>query len=210
MFVPMQVPRTPASPVRSLLKLGAQVPPDAEQHQAIEAVKDLRIQDHMLGVANEAAAIRAASAWLADEPPDGRDGRRYVTVSNRRGQRSVRRRQRRVQSAPRAPFSRIHTPLTKCVPISTKFGRVLPLWPKSDRNRADSGRARPNLARCLPELDHIRQTPRTLGQIRAELAYVASGMSFVATLQHEPRGSPVHMRQHLWPVVLCAMPAVMA
>ena len=60
------------SPLRSLLKPGAEFPPNAEQLRAIEEMKTLVCEAHVLAVPDEEAAIRAAAAWLAGEPPVGR------------------------------------------------------------------------------------------------------------------------------------------
>lgn len=60
------------APVRQVLKPGEAFPPNAEQLAAIEAVKELLLEDNLLAFRDEAAALTAANAWLADEPPTGR------------------------------------------------------------------------------------------------------------------------------------------
>ena len=45
---------------------------DASQLAAIEALKGALEESHVLQVPDEAAAIEAASAWLAGLPPAGR------------------------------------------------------------------------------------------------------------------------------------------
>lgn len=57
------------SPLRAPVKPKAHFPPKEEQLKAIEAVKNLLMEGTTLAVPDEAAAIRAAIAWLADEPP---------------------------------------------------------------------------------------------------------------------------------------------
>ena len=59
-----------AHPLRPLLKPGAQFPPNEEQRQAIERLKELMIEQHLLTVPDEAAAIAAAAAWNAGMPPE--------------------------------------------------------------------------------------------------------------------------------------------
>ena len=61
-----------AHPLRALLKPGAKFPPNAEQLRAIEGLKDLLVETHRLAVPDERAAIAAAAAWLAGDPPRGR------------------------------------------------------------------------------------------------------------------------------------------
>lgn len=39
--------------------------------EAMKAANDLLVEDHLLAMPDEAAAIKAAHAWLADELPDG-------------------------------------------------------------------------------------------------------------------------------------------
>ena len=58
-------------PLRALLKADAVFPPNAEQRAAIEAMKKLVIEDHLLAVPDEQAAIKAARAWMAGDPPAG-------------------------------------------------------------------------------------------------------------------------------------------
>ena len=60
------------APLRALLKPGAIFPPNAEQQAAIQALKDLLTSDTVLGVADEEAAIVAACAWIAGDPPAAR------------------------------------------------------------------------------------------------------------------------------------------
>jgi hypothetical protein len=61
-----------ASPLRALLKTGAAYPPNEEQLDAIEKLKELVLEHHRLCVPDEAAAIEAANAWLSGAPPAGR------------------------------------------------------------------------------------------------------------------------------------------
>ena len=61
-----------ADPLRSLLKPGAKFPPNETQNLALEALKELVLEHHLLCVPDEAAAIEAANAWLSGEPPAGR------------------------------------------------------------------------------------------------------------------------------------------
>ena len=61
-----------AAPLRPLLKPNASWPMDASQLAAIEALKGALEESHVLQVPDEAAAIEAASAWLAGLPPAGR------------------------------------------------------------------------------------------------------------------------------------------
>lgn len=46
-------------------------PPNEEPLAANEAVNELFVEDHLLAVPDEAAALEASNAWL-DEPPAGR------------------------------------------------------------------------------------------------------------------------------------------
>ena len=59
------------APLRALLKKDAVFPPNEEQLQAIEDMKKLVVEDHLLAVPDEQAAIAAARAWMAGEPPAG-------------------------------------------------------------------------------------------------------------------------------------------
>ena len=61
-----------ASPLRPLLKPGALFPPSQEQRQAIDGIKDLILEDHVLAVPDEFAAITAANRWLSKAAPEGR------------------------------------------------------------------------------------------------------------------------------------------
>ena len=61
-----------AHPLRALLRPGAEFPPNPEQVKAIEGLKKLMLEQHLLAVSDEAAAIAAASAWLPGRPPEGR------------------------------------------------------------------------------------------------------------------------------------------
>ena len=54
------------------LKPGAVFPPNEEQRAALEGLKAIMQEAHVLAVPDEAAAIKAASAWLAGDPPVGR------------------------------------------------------------------------------------------------------------------------------------------
>ena len=73
-----------AAPLRPLLKPGAVWPPNEVLQAAIQALKDVLVESHVLQVPDEAAAIEAASACLAGLPPAGRayevgaDGCGYV------------------------------------------------------------------------------------------------------------------------------------
>ena len=58
-------------PLRALLKTDAVFPPNAEQLAAIEAMKKLVAEDHLLAVPDEQAAIIAARAWNCGDPPAG-------------------------------------------------------------------------------------------------------------------------------------------
>ena len=51
-----------ADPLRVFLKPGASFPPNAEQVKAIEGLKELVVEQHLLYVPDEAAAIEAANA----------------------------------------------------------------------------------------------------------------------------------------------------
>ena len=61
-----------ASPLRVLLRPGAKFPPNEEQLKAIEEIKKLVLEDHVLAVPDEFAAITAANRWLQGEAPGGR------------------------------------------------------------------------------------------------------------------------------------------
>ena len=61
-----------AHPIRPLLKPGARFPPNDEQQKAIDALKKLVVETHVLHVPDEEAAIRAAYAWQNGEPPEGK------------------------------------------------------------------------------------------------------------------------------------------
>ena len=58
-------------PLRALLKADAKFPPNQVQLDAIAAMKKLVVEDHLLAVPDERAAIAAAKAWMAGEPPCG-------------------------------------------------------------------------------------------------------------------------------------------
>ena len=60
------------APLRELLKADASFPPKPEHEAAIAAMKKLVVDTHVLAVPDEAAAIQAATAWLAGLPPEGR------------------------------------------------------------------------------------------------------------------------------------------
>ena len=49
-----------AAPLRALLKPGTVFPPNDEQLAAIEAIKELLVEDHTLAVPDKATAIAAA------------------------------------------------------------------------------------------------------------------------------------------------------
>ena len=59
-------------PLRALLKADAVFPPNAEQKKAIDAIKDLLVEEHQLAVPDEHAAVLASAAWLEGRPPEGR------------------------------------------------------------------------------------------------------------------------------------------
>jgi hypothetical protein len=61
-----------AAPLRDLPKPGALFPPNEEQLLAIEGLKELVLEDHVLAVPDEFAVITAASRWLQNEVPGGR------------------------------------------------------------------------------------------------------------------------------------------
>jgi len=58
--------------LRALLKPGAVFPPNPEQLKAIEQLKQLILDDHVLAVPDEMDAILAANRWLGGQPPAGR------------------------------------------------------------------------------------------------------------------------------------------
>ena len=60
------------TPLRELLRPTGKFPPNAAQLAAIEGLKDLVNEMHLLYVPDEAAAIEAAQAWCAGLPPAGR------------------------------------------------------------------------------------------------------------------------------------------
>ncbi len=60
-----------ATPLRGL-KPGAHFPPNEARLQAIEALKELALEDHVLAVPGEFAAITAANRWIQNEAPGGR------------------------------------------------------------------------------------------------------------------------------------------
>ena len=51
-----------AAPLRDLLRPKAVFPPNGEQQRAIQGLKDLLVEDHLLAVPDEAAAIAVANA----------------------------------------------------------------------------------------------------------------------------------------------------
>ena len=61
-----------AAPLRDLLKPSAVFPPNQEQKDAIDGLKELVLEDHVLAVPGEFAAITAANKWLQQEAPGGR------------------------------------------------------------------------------------------------------------------------------------------
>ena len=61
-----------SAPLRPVLKPGAAFPPNQEELKAIEDLKELIVEDHLLAVPDESAAIAAANAWLSGSPPAGR------------------------------------------------------------------------------------------------------------------------------------------
>ena len=61
-----------SSPLRPLLRKGAVFPPNEAQLDALDALKNLVMEQHRLCVPDEAAAIEAANAWLSNQPPAGR------------------------------------------------------------------------------------------------------------------------------------------
>jgi hypothetical protein len=58
--------------LRRLVKKGAVFPPTPEEYAAIEELKLLILEDHVLAVPDEFAAITAANAWLQGRPPGSR------------------------------------------------------------------------------------------------------------------------------------------
>ena len=62
------------TPLRALLKPDAVFPPNEEQQKAIQGLKDLVEETHVLAVPDEASAIMAATAWLTGKevPSDAR------------------------------------------------------------------------------------------------------------------------------------------
>ena len=58
--------------MRPLLKPGAIFPPSEEQRWAIDGIKKLILEDHVLAVPDEFAAITAANRWLSKAAPEGR------------------------------------------------------------------------------------------------------------------------------------------
>ena len=58
-----------SAPLRELLKPDAVFPPNPAQLKSIEDLKALALETHVLFVPDEAAAIAAATAWLAGLPP---------------------------------------------------------------------------------------------------------------------------------------------
>ena len=59
------------APLRPLLKADAVFPPNKEQLQAIEEMKKLVVEDHLLAVPDERSAIMAAQAFMNGDPPVG-------------------------------------------------------------------------------------------------------------------------------------------
>ena len=59
------------APLRALLKADAVWPMTREQLAAVEGLKGLVMEDHVLAVPNEQAAILAARAWQNGDPPAG-------------------------------------------------------------------------------------------------------------------------------------------
>ena len=58
--------------MRELLRPTARFPPNEIQLEALEEIKKLVLEDHVLAVPDEFAAITAANRWLQDEAPGGR------------------------------------------------------------------------------------------------------------------------------------------
>lgn len=69
-------------PLRALLKADAVFPPSAEHLAAIEALKMLVVEDHLLAVPDEQAAIEAARARLNGDAPVGRPYEMGADTSN--------------------------------------------------------------------------------------------------------------------------------
>ena len=61
-----------AHPLRALLKQGAEWPMNDEQKAAVQSLKDLILDAHVLAVPDEAAAILAANSWQTGSVPEGR------------------------------------------------------------------------------------------------------------------------------------------
>ena len=61
-----------ADPLRDFLRPMARFPPNEIQLKAIEEIKKLVLEDHVLAVPDELAAITAANRWLQGEAPGGR------------------------------------------------------------------------------------------------------------------------------------------
>ena len=59
------------APLRPLLKADAVFPPNKAQLDAIEMMKKLVVEDHIVAVPDEKAAIAAARAWMNGDPPTG-------------------------------------------------------------------------------------------------------------------------------------------
>ena len=72
-----------ASPLRELLRPTARFPPNEAQLKAIEEIKKLVLEDHVLAVPDEFAAITAANRWLQDEAPGGRTYEMAADTSGR-------------------------------------------------------------------------------------------------------------------------------
>ena len=60
------------APSRALLKPDVLWPLNPDQLKSIQGLEDLLKETHTLAVPDEAAAIRAAAAWLAGASPEGR------------------------------------------------------------------------------------------------------------------------------------------
>ena len=59
------------APLRPLLKADAVFPPNQAQLDAIEMMKKLVVEDHMLAVPDERSASAAARAWMNGDVPIG-------------------------------------------------------------------------------------------------------------------------------------------
>ena len=116
-----------AHPLRPLLKKDGEWPMNAAQLKAVEELKRLICEDHVLAVPDEAAAVEAAAAFVAGAPAQGRPyelgaDASKIAMGGVMGQRSARNGKLRILTYWSAPLSLSQS---QWHPFEQEFWRLL-------------------------------------------------------------------------------------